>query len=153
MSRWRIAFILTIVLAKPLCAQTGRGDYLMFNRIFEDWTAAFNRKDLSKSCALFSKSVTADYQGARPKTYSSICEGFGKIFADGHRRYRYRFKLHHVYRSGDLAVARITWYLSIYEHNRRISVTRDEGLDVFQRNPLGKWEIVYYLAYERGGRK
>jgi ketosteroid isomerase-like protein len=148
MFRYAIVSILTIVLARPLCAQANKGDYQRFNQIFEDWTAAFNRRDLSKSCALFSKSVTANYQGAPRKTYSSLCGGFQKIFGDARRRYRYRFKLQSVYRSGDLAVARITWYLSVYENNRRVSLTEDKGLDVFQKSPQGDWEIVYYLAYQ-----
>jgi ketosteroid isomerase-like protein len=87
------------------------------------------------------------------QTYSLLCNGFKKVFRDKNRRYQYRFDLHHVYRSGDLAVARITWYLSIYENGRLISSTEDRGLDVFKRSRHGKWEIVYYLAYEHDGNE
>jgi SnoaL-like domain len=83
-----------------------KSDYFLFQRIFEEWTAAFNRKDLAKSRALFSKSLTADYQGAPRRKYALIREGFKRVFADKGRKDVYRFDLHDVYRSGDLAEAR-----------------------------------------------
>lgn len=151
--RYCLVLILAIALTARACAESSESDYLMFKRIFDEWTAAFNARDLAQSCALFSKSLTADYQGAPSKTYSSLRNGFKKVFRDKNRRYQYRFDLHHVYRSGDLAVARITWYLSIYENGRLISSTEDRGLDVFKRSRHGKWEIVYYLAYEHDGNE
>lgn len=146
--RYAVALMLAALLAGPVHAQSNKSDYLLFQKIFEEWTAAFNRKDLAKSCALFSKSLTADYQGAPRRTYASVREGFKRVFADKGRKYVYGFDLHDVYRSGDLAVAKISWYLSVYRDGRRISFTEDRGLDVFQRNARGQWQIVYYLAYE-----
>ncbi len=145
----RILLMLTTTLITSAGAESLSPDYLMFKRIFAEWTDAFNRKDLAGSCALFSKTVTANYQGAPRKTYSSLCDGFKRVFQDKERRYQYRFKLLDVYRSGDLAVARITWILSIYKDGKRISTTEDLGVDVFKRSAAGKWQIVYYLAYER----
>ena len=51
-----------------------------------------------------------------------------------------------VYRSHDLAVVRVTWYLRV-SHNNQVSLTQDEGLDVFKRNKKGNWNIVNYLSY------
>lgn len=118
----------------------------LFQHIFSSWTKAFNHKDLANSCTLFSPNVHASYQGAPPKNYQSICDGFKKIFQED-RDYTYRFKLHQIYRTHNWASVRVSWYLQISEHGKVISETVDEGLDVFEQDKKGHWKIVNYLAY------
>lgn len=130
---------------------THKEDHQLFERLFTDWTAAFNRKDVTGSCQLFSKSVIANYQGIPEKNYTSICDGFKKIFNMNEQRYHYSFKLHDVYRSGNLAAVRITWYLRVYEDGKLKSRTQDEGMDVFEKNEAGSWQIVNYIGYEAMG--
>lgn len=69
-------------------------------------------------------------------------------------RYHSDFKIHQIYRSSDLAAVRITWYLHVYKNGWHVSLTREEGLDVFQKQADGKWQIVNFIAYplmpERG---
>lgn len=135
-------FITTNLYAKA-------SDAAAFEKLFSDWTYAFNHKNLEGSCRLFSKSLTADYRGVPPKNYAAVCEGFKNIFQQSQRHYQYHYKIHHVYRSGDLAAVRITWYLSIYENNKLASTIQDEGIDILEKNKLGNWEIVNYLAYKK----
>lgn len=130
----------------PCVAKEKDNSTQLFHHIFSSWTKAFNHKDLANSCDLFSKKVTANYQGAPPKDYQSICSSFKKIFQEK-RNYKYHFKLHQIYRSGNWASVRITWYLTISEHGKIISQTIDEGLDVFEQDQKGHWKIVNYLAY------
>jgi ketosteroid isomerase-like protein len=120
-----------------------------FNKLFSAWTNAFNHKELQAACDLFAKSVVADYRDTPQKNYQMICDGFKKVFSDASHRYRYRFKLHDIYQSGNLAVARITWYLEIYQGDILISTTQDEGIDIFQQNEHGQWQIIMYLAYDK----
>lgn len=123
-------------------------DHRMFEKIFSDWTAAFNRKDLTKSCDLFATEVKANYQGVPAKNYQTICDGFKKIFHSDLKSYQYHFQLHDVYREGNLAALRITWYLEIYEHGQLKSKTEDEGIDIFKRDHQGQWKIVNYIGYQ-----
>lgn len=118
-----------------------------FQKIFSTWTKAFNEKKFPEVCELFSKSITADYQGTPRKDYSIICNGFKKIFAEKNKYYHNAFKIHHLYHSNDLAAVRITWYLDVYEKGKHISSTREEGLDIFQKQANGDWKIIYFLAY------
>lgn len=120
-----------------------------FEKIFSTWTNAFNQKNLSATCQLFSEQVVATYQGAPPKTYTTICDGFKKVFSES-RQYQYSYKLHQIYQDHDMAAVRVTWYLKILENNKLISSTTDEGLDVFQRDERGVWKIVNYLSYQIG---
>lgn len=146
---YKFMFIaLTLLLInKNALAHSDARDVAMFHTLFTHWTDAFNRKDLAQSCALFAKNVVADYRGYPERNYSSICDGFKKIFREANYRYHYRFKLHSVYRSENLAAVRITWYLSLYENGKKISESQDEGMDVFEKNKLGKWQIINYLSY------
>lgn len=136
-----IALLFTTAYAKE-------SDYHTFDKIFSDWTTAFNNKQLETSCALFAKNVVADYRGTPQKNYDTICNGFKKIFADKNKQYHYRYKLHYVYSDEKIAAARITWYLQITENGKTLPETQDEGLDVFRKDFDGKWVIENYLGYE-----
>jgi uncharacterized protein (TIGR02246 family) len=140
---------LMLVLAAPPSNANQETDSAMFERLFQNWTNAFNRKDLAGTCNFFSKDVVADYRGVPHKNYKSICDSFKKTFAENDRRYKYRFKLHEIYRSGNLAAVRVTWYLSISKDGKPISETTDQGLDVFRKEKDGTWRIVNYLGYEQ----
>ncbi len=143
-----ILFILLLSLTSSLYAVQTKNDISTFEELFSNWTYSFNHKDISKTCGLFSTNVIANYQGIPQKNYSSICNGFRKIFKEKHRKYQYKFKLHNIYHSQNLAAVRITWYLYVYENNKQISVTQDEGIDILEKNKQGKWQIINYLAYE-----
>lgn len=129
-------------------ADTNTPDWQLFDKIFSDWSAAFDRKDLDTCCALFSKAVVADYQGAVQKNYASLCDGFKKLFDNNKQHFQYSYTLHDVYRSGDLAALRVTWNLKVQEGNQNIATTTDEGIDIFEKDPTGKWVIVNYIGYE-----
>ncbi|HEN5499096.1 TPA: hypothetical protein U6294_001840, partial [Legionella pneumophila] len=45
------------------------------------------------------------------------------------------------------AVARITWYLQIFEQGKLISETQDEGLDVFLKDAQNQWKIINFIGY------
>lgn len=119
----------------------------LFEKIFTNWTYAFNHQDITGSCQLFSKEVTANYQGVPQKNYAAICDGFKKIFAEKNKRYQYKFKLHQIYRENNLAAVRITWFLHTYKNQRLLNQEQDEGIDIFKKDNQGNWQIINYLGY------
>lgn len=141
----KLFIVLLFFIAFNAHAQSN--DTLLFDKLFKDWTDAFNQKDVAKSCALFSKSIVADYQGVPQKNYQSICDGFKTIFKDKNRAYRYQYKLHQVNRSDNLATVRITWYLYLTENGKKKMISQDEGIDVLIKNSQDDWKIVNYVAY------
>jgi ketosteroid isomerase-like protein len=118
-----------------------------FQAIFSAWTQSFNEKRFPEVCNLFSRSLSADYQGARTKDYAGICNGFKTIFQEKDVIYHNDFKIHQIVRANDLAAVRITWYLNVYKEGAHVSAIQEEGLDVFQRQANGNWEIVNFIAY------
>jgi ketosteroid isomerase-like protein len=128
-------------------------DAATFDKLFAIWTDAFNRKDLIGACKLFSPDCIASSPDDPSRNYSSIRTGFKKLFALKDKIYQYKYKIHNIYRSGDLATVRITWYLKIYDHDKLISESQEQGIDIFKRNKIGKWEIVNFIAYSEKSPK
>ena len=122
-------------------------DQAAFQAVFSAWTQAFNEKRFPEVCDLFSRSVIAAYQGAPAKNYTTLCNGFEKIFQQAGIVYHNDFKIHQIYRSNDQAAVRITWYLDVYKEGAHLSSIQEEGLDIFQKQESGKWEIVNFIAY------
>lgn len=145
---YKLLFTFTMLFISLNSYAKHSNDFMMFQHIFSTWTEAFNNRDLFQSCALFSKSVVADYQGVTQKNYTAICDGFKKVFQNNNIQYEYKFKLREVYRSNDLAAIRVTWYLRLYKHGHLMSNTRDEGIDILKLKN-GEWKIVNYIAYQK----
>ncbi len=148
MHHWLKTLVITgLTLAATHAAAAGQhSDELMFEKIYSSWTHSYDQKDLPATCSLFSRHITANYQGISEINYTSLCNAFKKTFKDP-REYQYTFKIKQVHRTGPLAAVRVTWYLRISEHGKFISESRDEGLDIFQKDAKGHWKIINYLGY------
>lgn len=142
-----LIFLTAFDVPYQIYAHSFQNDRVLFEKVFDEWTQAFNQKNLTQTCNLFAKSIIANYQGSPQKNYASICNGFKKIFANNDLKYHYTFKLYSVYLSGDIAAVRITWYLYKEKKMKKTLVTQDEGLDVLRKNKQGQWQILNYLAY------
>jgi ketosteroid isomerase-like protein len=146
----RIKHFVSIVgfyLLSQVCFAETVVDNQEFEKIFTDWSDAFNHKNLAATCHLFAKNVIANYQGFSQRNYSDICSGFNTIFNQINVSYQYKFKLQNVYQQANLAVVRITWYLQVYKRKKLISSIQDEGMDVFSKSKDGHWEIINYISY------
>jgi uncharacterized protein (TIGR02246 family) len=111
----------------------------------EQWTEDFNERRAEAVCDLFSKDAISNYRGQPERNYAEICDLLQKSLADPARDYRYELELREIIVEGDLAVVRLVWRLFITPLN----VTSVEpGMDVFRKEPDGKWRIIRYLAFE-----
>jgi steroid delta-isomerase len=54
--------------------------------------------------------------------------------------------IHEIVVSGDLAVVRLTWTLTT-ELAGKQDTTTEEGMDVFRRQPDGRWSIARFVAF------
>jgi ketosteroid isomerase-like protein len=146
--RSTLLLLVLFVIVQPLTyGQVADPDAASFDKLFANWTDAFNRKDLVGASKLFSPDCIASTPDDSNRDYSSIRTGFKKLFALKDKNYQYKYKIHNIYRSGDLATVRITWYLKIHEHRKLISESQEQGIDIFKRNKTGRWEIVNFIAY------
>ena len=129
-----------------LPAVAAESDAKLFDHLFAQWTHSFNKKDLAGSTSLFSKECIATMPDAPHKDYESICNGFKNIFASQTNGIQYKYKIQKIFRSGDLATVRITWYSSNYKQGKLVATSTEQGLDVFRKEKDG-WKIVNFIAY------
>jgi steroid delta-isomerase len=113
------------------------------------WTADFNGRNASRICDLFAPDLRYEYRGFPERDYGALCGVLERSLGDGVRKFEYALDIKEVIVSGDLAVVRLVWTLTVTTSNSATrSVTREPGLDVFHKQPDGSWKIVRYIAYE-----
>jgi len=91
-----------------------------------------------------------DFQGLPERSYDDICKLLHASLSDAGKRFTYSPPaIKEVIVSGDLAVVRLTWTLKVHSEGTPSDVTSEEiGLDVFRRQPDGRWKIIRYIAFE-----
>lgn len=115
----------------------------------ERWTEAFNARQADGICDLFASDLRYDFRGQPERDYTAICANLRAALADRSRDLRYAFDIKEILVSGDLAIVRLVWISTLRAAGaERPVVTREPGLDVFRRQPDGRWQIVRYMAYE-----
>jgi steroid delta-isomerase len=111
------------------------------------WTADFNARDSSRICDLFAPDLRYDFRGLPERDYATLCGLLKRALSDTSKKFDYAPDIREVIVSGDLAVVRLVWMVKLTSDGKTVE-TREPGLDVFRKQPDGKWRIVRYLAYE-----
>ena len=109
------------------------------------WTDAFNRGDAAATCELFADDLKSDMQGAAAGDKAAVCGRIAAALEKSAGRLAYAFQIKDILVSGDLAMVRLTWILTERPGGRLVS--RDEGMDIFRREPDGVWRIARYMAF------
>jgi uncharacterized protein (TIGR02246 family) len=113
------------------------------------WAADFNAGRADRVCALFGADLRASYRGFPDRTYQETCDLLRQSLTDQSRGFGYGIDIQEVLVSGDLAVVRVVWRLTVTPHDGSAPTTSQEpGMDVFRRQGDGSWKIIRYLAFE-----
>ncbi len=88
----------------------------------------------------------ADFRSAGIRTF---CDLLQRSLSDPNKRFSYSADIKEIIVAGDLAVVRLTWTLKVKSNDAPQEISSEEpGLDVFRRQPDGRWKIIRYIAYE-----
>jgi steroid delta-isomerase len=113
------------------------------------WTADFNARRAERVCDIFAPDLRFDVRGAPPdRGFSEMCSQLRRALGDPTRRYSYAVDIKEVLVAGDLAIVRLTWHSTLQVGASEPVESDEPGLDVFARQPDGRWKIIRYLAYE-----
>jgi uncharacterized protein (TIGR02246 family) len=113
------------------------------------WMADFNAGRAERVCTLFAPDLLATYRGFPDRTYQQICDLLRRSLTDPGRRFRYDVDIREILLSGDLAVVRLVWRLTVTPGDGSPPVTSQEpGMDVLRKQVDGSWQIIRYLAFE-----
>lgn len=146
-----VSCALTLAPASRSIAQAPDSAQTAIRAALAKWTDAFNARNVEGVCSLFSTDLRYDYRGFPERNYTDICDGLRRALTDRTKRYAYSLAVKDVLVSGDLAIVRLTWTLTITKPHARPKVSHEPGIDVFKRQADGTWTIIRFLAYDEPG--
>jgi uncharacterized protein (TIGR02246 family) len=112
----------------------------------QDFTAAFNARDAAGACDIFAPDLVSTMRGRPDNGREAVCKRIAAALADRTKTMIYAPDIEEIIVSGDLAVVRLIWNVAETEGGAT-RVSKEPGLDVFRRQPDGKWSIARFLAF------
>jgi ketosteroid isomerase-like protein len=80
-------------------------------------------------------------------TRESMCANLTKLFSNASLQLHYdNPDIHEIIMSGGVAIVRLTWTLTTQTGAGK-DVTTEEGMDIFRRQPDGRWSIARFIAF------
>jgi len=110
----------------------------------------FQCKDAAGVCDLFAPDLAYSIPEMLQGTKQTMCGNLAKVLARTDIQVSYKNPdVHEIIVSGDVAVVRLTWTLTV-NANGITETTTEEGMDIFRRQPDGRWSIARYVAFTHG---
>lgn len=120
---------------------------------FQRWTAAFNARDSTGACDLFAPDLVYSVQEVMHGTRETMCTNLARMLARHDIQLHYdNPDVHEILVADDLAVVRLTWTLTVQVNGAK-DTTTEEGMDIFRRQPDGRWSIARYIAFPTRANK
>lgn len=111
-----------------------------------EWSDAFNTREASKCCDLFSADLISTMRGRPDEGRDAVCRRIARALADRNVSLRYTAKIEEIILSGELAVVRLVWTMTT-RRGAKVVAWEEPGVDVFRREGDGKWRIFRFLAF------
>jgi uncharacterized protein (TIGR02246 family) len=147
-----VAVALTATAAGPALADPDADKAAIVQRL-QQWTAAFNAKDKAGTCDLFAPDLVYAIPEVVRGTRETMCSNLAALQARTDIRLHYANPdIHEILLAGDMAVVRLTWTLTTEVDGRR-DTTTEEGMDIFRRQPDGRWSIARFIAFTTRANK
>lgn len=120
---------------------------------FAKWTQAFNDKDAAGVCDLFAPDLVYSLPEVVNGDQAKLCGNLANLFKRSDLKLSYAIPdIHEMIVSGDIAVVRLKWTLTA-EANGKKDTTTEEGIDIFRRQPDGRWSIARFIAFTTSPNK
>lgn len=112
------------------------------------WAAAFNAGNKDAVCRIFAPDLSFDFGKIQNGTYTDLCEQLRRVLGEADAHYRYELGLKEILISGDLAVVRLEWRLTITRPEwAQPALDIEHAIDVLRHEPDGTWRIFRFLGY------
>ncbi len=150
-----VAGVLAILLFAEFVSASNDDPAAAQNQIrmeLEKWQLDFNSGDIAQVCSIFAPDLISDFRGQPQDSYSSLCANLQMALSDPAKTYHYDLEIKEIMVSGDIAVVRLVWTLTVHSKNGGPDeTTREPGMDILRLQPDGSWKISRYMAYEAPG--
>ena len=142
------ALLTLVAFLPPLNALAEDGAEVAIRSALAQWTQDFNNRNAERACSLFAQDLRYDFRGYPERDYRDICDRMQRSLGDASKTYSYDLNVREIIVSGDIAVVRLVWRLTVTLPNGQQVVSVEPGMDVFRKRPDGAWKIIRYIAYE-----
>jgi uncharacterized protein (TIGR02246 family) len=145
---FRCILVIMCLLATVISARADPdADRAAITARFQHWTAAFNAHDSAGIRALFAPDLVAIVPGAIDGTRDSLCANLDALLARSDLQLHYdNPEIREIIISGDIAVVRPIWTLTTRKGGEQ-DVTTEAGIDIFKRQPDGRWSIARFASF------
>ena len=141
--------LVVLLLAGPAAASDASDPEAAIRQALKTWTAAFNARDAAAACGLFAPGLRYNVQGLpKEQTYDDMCGRLHRALSGTEVGYHYGLDIKEIIVSGDLAVVRLAWNLTVSRPGVPDVLRREDGVDIFRRLDDGTWKIIRYIAYD-----
>jgi ketosteroid isomerase-like protein len=141
------AILLLLAAGASAGARAGDDPASTIRAALEQWRLDFNARRADHICELFSRALRYDFQGLPEQNYPLLCARLHRALSDRTRSFQNGLHIKEIIVAGSLAVVRLTWISTVTPSGGHGTTVDEQGLDVFQRQPDGRWQITRYIAY------
>lgn len=149
MIRWllAIAVVLAGVDATTPTRADADSDRAAITGRLQKWAVAFNARDAAGVCDVFAPDLVSTVPDALDGNRDALCEKLKVVLAKPGLRLHYDSPdIREIIVSGDIAVVRLFWTLTAQKGSES-SVSTEAGMDIFKRQPDGKWSIARFISF------
>jgi len=142
-----VTIALTVAAMMAPASADPAADEAAIRQRFQRWTADFNARDAAGVCDLFAPDLVYSIPEVVQGTRQTLCANLATMLARSDITLHYdNPDIHDIIVMGDVAVVRLTWTLT-NEVNGVKDRTTEEGMDIFRRQPDGRWSIARFVAF------
>ncbi len=142
-----------VMAATTLALADEAADKAQITARLDGFSDAFNARDAAGVCDLFAPDLVATIPLGRDVSRDKLCGNLGRLLAMKDLQLHYDHpEIDEIIVSGDLAVVRLIWTLTA-KKGELSDTTQEGGLDVFRRQPDGRWSIARMAAFPFGPNK
>lgn len=142
-----LVFVALLAGVVPAAAQTDPAETAIRN-VLAQWTADFNARRVDKVCDLFAPDLVAQFRGQPETGHAALCDQLKRSLTDPGKSFNYSLAIKEILVSGEIAVVRLVWTLKVERAGAPAVTTEETGMDIFRRQPDGRWRIVRFIAYD-----
>jgi uncharacterized protein (TIGR02246 family) len=149
MIRWLLA--IAVVLAGVGTVTPARADAdserVAITDRLQRWTVAFKARDAAGVCDVFAPDLVSTVPDALDSRRDALCGNLSAVLAKPGLQLHYDSPdIREILVSGDIAIVRLFWTLTA-QMGGESSVSAEAGMDIFKRQPVGKWSIARFVSF------
>jgi steroid delta-isomerase len=140
------AVLAGVVMATPARADAGSDKAAITERL-RGWAEAFNARNAAGVCDVFAPDLVSTVPEVLDGNRDTLCTKLAALLAKPELTLHYDSPdIREIIVSGDIAVVRLFWTLTARKGAEQ-SVTHEAGMDIFKRQPDGRWSIARFMSF------